>query len=84
MAQHVTVVLGNGSKSHFHTEDTVMYTDDEGVLVIYDISGATINFNAKNVLAWITSEMTDDEVHQYKQMIQDKENGVKPEEEENT
>jgi hypothetical protein len=82
MAQHVTVVLGNGSKSHFHTDSSPMYDSSEGILVIDDLSGATVNFNTKEfVLAWITSEMTDDEVHAYRQQIEDAKNGVKPESE---
>jgi hypothetical protein len=79
MAQHVTVVLNNGSKSHFHAEDSAMFDGDEGILVIYDLTGATVNFNKDNVLAWITTEMSDEELHATKQIIQDRANGVVPE-----
>ncbi len=82
MAYHVTVILTNGSKSHFHSEDGPMYDHaGEGVLVIDDITGATISFVGKNLLAWITTEMTADEVHEYKQIIEDRNNGVRPESE---
>jgi hypothetical protein len=81
MAQHVTVVLGNGSKSHFHAKDSLMYDPDEGVLVIEDLSGGTVHFNAREfVLAWITTEMGEDEVHDYLQRLEDQKNGIKPEE----
>jgi hypothetical protein len=81
MAQHVTVILVNGSKSHFHEQDSVMYDHEEGVLVINDLTGATINFIVKDtVLAWITEEMTADEVHAYLQRLEDQKNGIGPEE----
>lgn len=60
MPQHITVVLSNGSTSHFHGD--AMYDGDEGILVIDVLEGATAHFNvAEFVVAWITSPMSEDD-----------------------
>lgn len=69
MAQHVTIVLASGGAMHYHGE--AMYDSDEGILVVDLLeTEATAHFPVKEgfVVSWITSEMSDEEAHQRKEL----------------
>lgn len=64
MAEHITIVLASGGAMHYHGE--VMYTGDEGVLVVDMLeSEATAYFPVKEgyVVSWVTSPMSPEEEH---------------------